>query len=102
MDYAYPCLLTHDDGDASCYLVTFPNLPEALTAGATREESLLLAEDALVVLRASTTSPQLSARWGAAWSSGTAPHRKSVAPTSPLAEQTPLRATGAFNRDDGN
>ena len=49
MDYAYPCLLTHDDGDASCYLVTFPNLPEALTAGATREESLLLAEDALVV-----------------------------------------------------
>ncbi len=49
MDYAYPCLLTHDNGDASCYLVTFPDLPEALTAGATREESLSLAEDALLV-----------------------------------------------------
>ena len=48
MDYAYPCILTPDEED-SCFVVSFPDVPEAITGGATREESLILAEDALVV-----------------------------------------------------
>ena len=48
MDYAYPCLLMPEN-DAAGYVVTFPDLPEAITGGATRQESLLLAENALVV-----------------------------------------------------
>lgn len=48
MDYAYPCILTPDEGE-SCFVVNFPDVPEAITGGATREESLILAEDALVV-----------------------------------------------------
>ena len=48
MDYAYPCILTPDD-DGARYVVTFPDVPDAITGGLTREESLILAEDALVV-----------------------------------------------------
>ncbi len=48
MDYAYPCILTPDE-EGSCFVVNFPDVPEAITGGATREESLLFAEDALVV-----------------------------------------------------
>ncbi len=46
MDYAYPCILTPDEEGL---LVHFPDVPEAITGAKTREESLLLAEDALVV-----------------------------------------------------
>ncbi len=48
MEYVYPCTLAPEE-DASGYVVTFPDLPEAITGGATRQESLLLAENALVV-----------------------------------------------------
>ncbi len=48
MDYAYPCILTPED-DGPGYVVTFPDVPEAVTGGATRAESLVLAEDAIVV-----------------------------------------------------
>lgn len=48
MDYAYACTLTPED-DAPGYVVTFPDLPEAITGGATRQDSLLLAENALIV-----------------------------------------------------
>lgn len=48
MDYAYPCMLTPDE-EGSSFVVNFPDVPEAITGGATREESLILAEDALVV-----------------------------------------------------
>lgn len=48
MDYAYPCLLTPEE-DAAGYVVSFPDVPEALTGAETWEESLALAEDALVV-----------------------------------------------------
>ncbi len=47
MDYAYPCILTPEE-DAPGYVVTFPDLPEAITGGATRQDSLLLAENALI------------------------------------------------------
>ncbi len=48
MNYAYPCILTPEEDDPG-YLVTFPDLPEAITGGATRQESLILAENALIV-----------------------------------------------------
>lgn len=46
MDYAYPCVLTPDEEGS--FVVNFPDVPEAITGAPTREESLLLAEDALV------------------------------------------------------
>jgi antitoxin HicB len=43
--FVYPARITHE-GDE--YLVTFPDLPEAITSGATREEAAEMAADALV------------------------------------------------------
>jgi antitoxin HicB len=40
----YPAVLTRD-GDG--WMVAFPDIPEALTSGATREEALEMAKDAL-------------------------------------------------------
>lgn len=47
MDYAYPCILTPDE-EGTSLVVNFPDVPEAITGAQAREESLLLAEDALV------------------------------------------------------
>ena len=47
MRYAYPCVLTPEEHGG--YTVSFPNVPEALTCGDDREESLAMAEDALAV-----------------------------------------------------
>ena len=45
MIYAYPCILTQDeDGNLAA---TFPDVPEAITGGVDRSQSLSLAEDAL-------------------------------------------------------
>ena len=45
MIYAYPCVITPvDDGSL---VATFPDVPEAITGGASRSEALALAEDAL-------------------------------------------------------
>lgn len=44
MDFEYPVELTRD-GDT--WLVTFPDVPEAITFGADRDEALLQAKDAL-------------------------------------------------------
>lgn len=46
---AYPCVLTPDVEEGAGYVVTFPDVPEAITGARTREESLCLAEDALAV-----------------------------------------------------
>ena len=47
MRYAYPCVLTpEEDGGFS---VSFPDIPEALTCGNDRTESLAMAEEALAV-----------------------------------------------------
>lgn len=48
MQYAYPCNLISCEEEGEGFLVTFPDVPEAITGGQTREESLVLAEDALV------------------------------------------------------
>ena len=47
MLYAYPCILKHyEDGE---YVVTFPDVPEAITGARDWAETLALAEDALSV-----------------------------------------------------
>lgn len=49
MQFAYPCMLTPDKEEGAGYVVTFPDVPEAITGARTREESLYLAQDALAV-----------------------------------------------------
>lgn len=44
----YPVELTPDDNDT--LLVTFPDVPEAITFGEDQAEALLMAEDALLVM----------------------------------------------------
>lgn len=48
MRYAYPCNLVSYEDEGDGFVVTFPDLPEAITGAHTREESLILAEDVLV------------------------------------------------------
>ncbi len=45
MHYAFPCELTPDQEGA--FVVTFPDVPEAITGGRDRAEALTMAEDAL-------------------------------------------------------
>ena len=45
MTYAYPCILTPaEDGGP---VITFPDVPEAISGGADHSEALVMAEDAL-------------------------------------------------------
>ena len=48
MKCAYPCDMTPDVEEGYGFIVTFPDVPEAVTGGATWDESLFLAEDALI------------------------------------------------------
>ena len=52
MRYAYPCNLVPDEEEGEGFIVAFPNVPGAITGALTREESLFLAEDALVAMLA--------------------------------------------------
>lgn len=45
MAFLYPARVTRDGNE---FLVTFPDVPEAITTGATRDEALAMAVDALV------------------------------------------------------
>ena len=45
MAFMYPARVTREDNE---YLVTFPDVPEAITTGATHAEALAMAADALV------------------------------------------------------
>lgn len=45
MAFLYPARVTREGNE---FLVTFPDVPEAITTGATREEALTMAVDALV------------------------------------------------------
>ena len=52
MRYAYPCSIVRDEEEEmatgrEAYVVTFPDVPEAITGGWTWEEALEMAEDAL-------------------------------------------------------
>ena len=48
MKYAYPCDMTPDVEEGYGFVVTFPDVPEAITGADTWDESLFLAEDALI------------------------------------------------------
>ena len=52
MQYAYPCNLIPDLEEGEGFIVTFPDVPGAITGAQTREESLFLAEDVLVAILA--------------------------------------------------
>ena len=47
MRYAYPCRIQRNEAEAE-YLVSFPDVPEALTSGKDLPEAVEMAEDALV------------------------------------------------------
>ena len=48
MKYAYPCDMTSYVEEGHGFLVTFPDIPPAITGGDTWEESLFLANDAII------------------------------------------------------
>ena len=52
MQYAYPCNLIPDHKEGEGFIVTFPDVPGAITGAQTREESLFLAENVLVAMLA--------------------------------------------------
>ena len=52
MQYAYLCNLIPDHEEGEGFVVTFPDVPGAITGAQTREESLFLAEDVLVAMLA--------------------------------------------------
>jgi antitoxin HicB len=49
MQYVYPCDFTPDAEEGDGFVVTFPDIPPAITGAKTFKESIILAEDALVV-----------------------------------------------------
>ena len=49
MRYAYPCILSPDDEEGEGFVVTFPDVPEAVTGGKTRDGALVMAQDGLAV-----------------------------------------------------
>ena len=49
MQYVYPCDFTPDEEEGSGFVVSFPDIPPAITGGRNFKESIILAEDALVV-----------------------------------------------------
>ncbi len=49
MRYVYPCDFTPDAEEGDGFVVTFPDIPPAITGAKTFKESIILAEDALVV-----------------------------------------------------
>ena len=48
MKYAYPCDMTPDVEEGSGFVVTFPDVRGAVTGAATWDESLFLADDAII------------------------------------------------------
>ncbi len=48
MQYAYPCNVMPDREEGEGFIVTFPDIPEAITGARTRAEALFFSEDALV------------------------------------------------------
>lgn len=52
MQYAYPCRLIPDrEEEGAGFVVTFSDVPAAITGARTRKESLVLAEDAFVAAK---------------------------------------------------
>ncbi len=49
MRYLYPCTIEGNEEDGDGFVVSYPDIPWAITGGFTFKESLILAEDCLVV-----------------------------------------------------
>ena len=49
MNRAYPCDIVSYESQGEGFLVTFPDIPEAITGDLIRAEALVLAEDAMLV-----------------------------------------------------
>lgn len=86
MHYVFPCSLTPDEEEGEGYVVTFPDVPGAITGARTREESLELAEDALAV---ALTGYALS-RWDIPVPSAAVPGQEMVAVPTVLAAKLAL------------
>ena len=72
MHYAFPCELTPDEDGG--FVVTFPDVPEAITGGRDQAEALTMAEDALATALAGYVLEQ----------------RAIPTPTKPIGDRTPV------------
>ena len=87
MRYAFPCNIEGNEADGDGFVVTFPDVDGAITGGFTFKESIILAEDCLVVSLGAYMDCQEELPVPSSWTEGQeliispAPHRR---PTGPL------------------
>ena len=84
MLYAYPCVLTPDEDGG--FVATFPDMPEAVTGGSDRADTLALAEDAL----AAALAGYAHAKWDIPTPSEAAGDQALVAPPPVVAAKLAL------------
>ena len=70
MRYTFPCDIEGNEEDGDGYVVTFPDLDGAITGGNTFRESVILAEDCLVVALAAYMDCQEELPTPSAWTKG--------------------------------
>ena len=70
MRYTYPCNIEGNEEDGDGFVATFPDLEGAVTGGFTFKESVILAEDCLVVSLASYVDRQKELPAPSAWVKG--------------------------------
>ena len=70
MRYAFPCNIEGNEEDGDGFVVTFPDLEGAITGGMTFRESVILAEDCMVVSLASYVDRQKELPTPSAWAKG--------------------------------
>ena len=70
MRYTFPCLIKGNENDGDGFVVTFPDVEGAVTGGFTFKESIILAEDCLVVSLASYMDCQEQLPTPSPWAKG--------------------------------
>ena len=70
MRYAFPCNIEGNEEDGDGFVVTFPDLEGAITGGMTFRESVILAEDCMVVSLASYVDRQEELPTPSGWAKG--------------------------------
>lgn len=70
MRYTFPCLIKGNEDDGDGFVVTFPDVEGAITGGFTFKESIILAEDCLVVSLASYMDCQEQLPTPSPWAKG--------------------------------
>ena len=70
MRYMYPCHIKGNEDDGDGFVVTFPDVEGAITGGFTFKESIILAEDCLVVSLASYVDCQEQLPTPSPWTKG--------------------------------